>query len=259
MKSRIAQNAIGQRKIAQNRSHAPPRWARRAIASPSGPPKTITLGKNASSELNATCCPRPRQSSAMNCFAVRLKTSSHSRAESLCGPGGTCPTSGPASAAVDKREASGLRLRLALAAAAREQSHRRADPAGEEEAGTRRAGCEHGELGAHHRAHVRGGTQLVDRVCELLPLALDLAADVVGYAPVRSGHHSLLNAVEVTFASWIACSGTGGVPLRIIDSPISPSAPARTNSATVTISSASQVAITVARAAAIVAKRKPSA
>ena len=44
----IARNAIGQRKMPQTSSNAPPRPALSAIAVPSGPPKTISRSSPAS-------------------------------------------------------------------------------------------------------------------------------------------------------------------------------------------------------------------
>src|SRR5918996_273926 len=129
----------------------------------------MTAGKNASSELNATCCARPMQSSARNSLNVRLRTLSHSRALSRSGPRGTRPISS-ASAAVDKREAAGLRLGATLAAATGEDPHRRPEPAREEESRAGGTGREDGQLRAKDRGHVRRFLQLVYRIGELLSL-----------------------------------------------------------------------------------------
>src|SRR5688572_20050718 len=116
----------------------------------------MTLGKNASREPNATCCERPMQSSARNCFAARLSEASHSRGLRRCGPDGTCPTSASlaGSAAVDKLEAARLHLRVTLAPTPGEEAHRRAEPAGEHEPGCRTSGGERGKLRAELRGHV---------------------------------------------------------------------------------------------------------
>src|SRR5712691_2554293 len=134
------------------------------------------------------------QSSAMNSLKVRLKTSSHSRALSRRGLGGTVPVSGRRSATVDNGEAAHLGLRLAFAAAAGEQAHRRADPAGYDEPRPERAGGDHGQPRAElardvgHLADAR--TELVDGAGQPLALLLDVAPDLAGCAAVTRCHRS---------------------------------------------------------------------
>src|SRR5688500_2349256 len=119
------------------------------------------------------------QSSAMNCFPVRLKASIHSATVRWCGPAGARPTCERSLVAVDKGEAAEARLLAALAPTAREQAHRCADPAGEEEAGAEGSGSEHRQLGAHVRGLADLAAQVLDGVGELLPLGLDLAAELI--------------------------------------------------------------------------------
>src|SRR5215218_709355 len=123
------------------------------------------------------------QSSAMNCFPVRLKTSIHSAALSRCGPDGTRPTGARSLVAVDKTEAAEARLLAAFAAAPSEEAHGRAGPAGDEEAGSERTRSENRELPAQVRLHVRDlSTELVDSLRELLAFGLDLAPELLSGA-----------------------------------------------------------------------------
>src|SRR5215208_1751397 len=128
------------------------------------------------------------QSSAMNSLKLRLKTCAHSRVVSRSGPGGVCPTSGRASVAVDDGEAAKARPLGSLPPAAEEEAGRRADASGEEEAGSERAGRDDGQVRAKLCGDVRRLADLVaellDRVCELLALLLDVPADLLGGASV---------------------------------------------------------------------------
>src|SRR5690348_17107949 len=92
---------------------------------------------------------------------------------------------------------------------------------------------------------------------ELLALRLEVGADLGRSALSVTRRHGVLIASVVSFASWIACSGTGGEPFLRRPIPRKPSSAARTPSPTVTTSRASHVARNVASAAAIVANRKP--
>src|SRR5439155_2966075 len=200
------------------------------------------------------------QSSARNCENVRLKTAIHSARESFVGSRGTRPVVAR-SVLVDEGEAAKASLFLALAAAPGDVAHRRADSAGEHEAGRHRAHRDHRQLRAQLPGDVGRlaelAAELLDRGRELLAFRLDLLADLLRSASVRR-RHQRLSAFDVSLASRIACSGTGGVPLRMPPSASTPSTAASPPRIAVTISSASQVARKVANTAAIVANRKPS-
>src|SRR4051794_24214497 len=161
---------------------------------PSRPIKRITVGRNASRALKATCCERPMQSSSMNCFAVRLKTSRHSPKPSFRGLRGVAPARAVSVVAVDKGERAELRLRRPFPAAAREQPHRRADSAGEEETRPERAGGDdrqlRPELGADVGDLRDAAAELLDRVGQLLALGLDVAANLGRRASVTRCHCS---------------------------------------------------------------------
>src|SRR5712692_967779 len=152
------------------------------------------------------------QSSARNCLNVRVRTSFHSRAVSRSGPVGGRPTRTLSSAAVDEGEAANARLPLPFAAAPEDQARGRADPAGDEEAGGEGGGAGEREIRAQLRRNGRrlahSFPQVVDCLGEALPLVLDLGADLLRRAAV--GRHQCFSASEVSLASWIACSGTGG-------------------------------------------------
>src|SRR5437016_4123859 len=110
---------------------------------PSRPISRITVGRKASRALNATCCESPMQSSARNRLPARLKTSSHSACVSLAGPRGGAPLRERfrvSVVAVDKGERADFGLRCPFPAPARKQPHGGADPAGEEESRSERAG-----------------------------------------------------------------------------------------------------------------------
>src|SRR5712691_5328892 len=131
------------------------------------------------------------QSSARNCWNVRLKTATHSRAESFCGPDGGLPVSGRVrSATVDKLEAAHAGLRLAFAAPAGAQAHRGADAAGEHETGAERAGGDERELRPELPRHVgrlaEPFAQRLDRTREPLALGLDVAPDLLRSSSVRA-------------------------------------------------------------------------
>src|SRR5918994_5916169 len=107
-------------------SYAPTRSSR--------PTRNTIAGKNASSELNATCAESPIASSSRNDLNARLKTSSQSRGGSRQGLRGSRPTS-----TIEV-------VTSAFATLAGEEAHRRADAAREEEACTERAGRDHGQV-----------------------------------------------------------------------------------------------------------------
>src|SRR6266508_6401025 len=100
--------------------------------------------KKARSELYATCCARPMQSSAMNSWNVRLNTATHSRREKRVGRFGAWPTSAggvcgfglaaTSLVAVEDRPAADARplAAAALPAAPGEVTHGRADTTGED-------------------------------------------------------------------------------------------------------------------------------
>src|SRR5205823_10703309 len=138
--------------------------------------------------------------------------------------------------------------------------HRRADSAGEHEAERGRGAGDQREPLLDLARDVSDvpdlPAQVLDRARELLALGLDLALYLLRCASVR--RHQLFRAPVVSFASRIACSGTGGEPRLISRSPASVSAPASPRSRAVTRSSASQVAKNVSRAAASARNAKPS-
>src|SRR6185503_6183731 len=166
------------------------------------------------------------------------------------------------SAAVDKRERAERRLRAALAPTAGEEAHRRADPAGEDEAGGEGAPRCDREVGAELRVHVRRLAESVPEVLdgggERLALHLELALDLLRVATVGAGHQDLIASV-VRFASTIASSGTGGVAARMFRIPSQTSSAAIATRTSPTISSASQRSSTIASATAAVASRNPTA
>ena len=156
------------------------------------------------------------QSSARNALNVRLKTATHS------------PRREPLAALRDPADLRRLgSTRSAVAAACRgEEAHRRADAAGEEEACTERArrrptGSFAAQLARRRSLRRRARPQLLDRLREPLALRLDLAADRLGRAPLRLVVAIRLQRLGVSFASRIACSGTGGVPCLTARAPSS--------------------------------------
>src|SRR5437868_3534592 len=135
------------------------------------------------------------QSSSMNCWAVRLRTATHSPTPSRRGLRGTWPVSARPrlfSAAVDKAERPEPRLRLALAPAAEREAHRRADAAREDEAEDERPGRRDREVPAQLAADVGGLAdplaQLVHGARELVSLGLDLEPDFLRCAAVTRRH-----------------------------------------------------------------------
>src|SRR6188472_2570390 len=125
------------------------------------------------------------QSSSRNDRNERLKTSSHSRAENRHGLVGTCPTRANLGVVATVP-------RLAVAALAGQEPHRRADTAGQEEAGTERAGRDHRKVRAHLADDVgrltESRAETFDRPGELVPLGLDLEAHDLRVASVRATH-----------------------------------------------------------------------
>ena len=98
------------------------------------------------------------------------------------------------SAAVDNAEPADPGLGRSLAAPPGEQPHRRADPAGEEEARAERGAGDDGQLatGACRFTSVASPSaarSVVDGLGELLALRLDVAADLLARAAV-TGHRS---------------------------------------------------------------------
>src|SRR6478752_2383084 len=109
---------------------------------PSAPITNATAGKNASSELYATCCERPMQSWRMNAPKLPFRASSHSPRLSRSGELGLRPMRARRpSVAVDKAESPGLGFCFAFASAPEDQSCGRADPSCEQEPDTERADC----------------------------------------------------------------------------------------------------------------------
>ena len=193
---------------------------------------------------------RPMQSSARNCRNVRLKTATHSAA--LTPPG--------ARQRARQSRATERPRRRSLPAASKE-AHRRADAACDDEPDAESARRDDRQLRAQLGADVgRLGDSVAKRVDgagQLLALGLDLQADLFGAAAV-TGHCSSTRSV-VSFASWIACSGTGGVPFLILALPRGRGWPRRAKRPRVTMRRASHQGRKVASPAATVANRKPSA
>src|SRR5215210_9000337 len=126
------------------------------------------------------------QSSSRNARNERLNTCVQARTENRHGLDGTCPTRANLGAvAIEGRS-------LALAALAGQEAHRRADAAGEEEAGAERARCDHRQVRAHLADYVRRlaepCAQPLDRSGELVPLGLDLEPHRLRAASVRLSH-----------------------------------------------------------------------
>ena len=155
--------------------------------SPSRPISEDHVGKNASSELKATCCARPMQSSAMNSLPVRLKTSSHSRQDSCSGLGGRLAA--PVLVAVDKGERAEACLRrcppgCGASAGASSRRSRRRRRSRARVRGRRRAACPSASRSRPSRAQVVGGDG------EVLALGLDVAADLLGVRLLAGGHRA---------------------------------------------------------------------
>src|SRR6266498_20058 len=173
--------------------------------SPSRPISRTTVGRNASSELNATCCASPVQSSSRNCLPARLNASSHSRQDSRNGHAGARPRSVLAGeldetssamfrqallVAVDKGERAEACFRPALPAAPHQQAHGRPDPTRQDEAEPERGDGRDRNLALQLRVHVQPGAHLVHGVGEALALGFDFAANLLGGAAVRRGHRA---------------------------------------------------------------------
>src|SRR5262249_8743399 len=158
---------------------------------PSRPITRIAVGRKASSALKAICLASPTQSSAMKCFPAALKTSTQPRGPRCAGlPVREWFLVVP----VDKGERAELRLRCPFPAPASHQPHRRADPAGEHEAGSERADRHRGELRPQPRPDVRdlleAAAEILDGVGELVALGLDVAANLLFGAAVTGCHRS---------------------------------------------------------------------
>src|SRR2546430_725757 len=163
----------------------------------SGPTSRIPAGRKASRALNAPCCESPMQSSARNRSPARLNTSSHSAHVSPNGLRGGVPVRGRfrvSVVAVDKGERADLGLRRPFPPTACKQPHRRADAAGCEEARPERSGRDERQVRAKLAFDVGhlgdAAAEVLDRARELLPLRLDVAADLLRRSPVRSGHRA---------------------------------------------------------------------
>src|SRR3954462_4799650 len=163
---------------------------------PRAPIKKATAGKNASSELYATSCESPMQSSRMKAAKLRLSAAIHSPRLSRSGDAGVRPTRARCSVAVDKTERPDLGFCLAFASAAKDQPRGRADPTCQQESHPERADRGDRQVGAQLRAHIgRLAQALAERLCctgELFALVLDLAThfgDAAGVVPVI-GHCS---------------------------------------------------------------------
>src|SRR5262245_53845254 len=143
--------------------------------------RKIIAGKKASSELYATCCESPMQSSDRNSLPLCLKTASQSRALRRS-----------ASVAVDKGEPPEAGLRRPLAPPP-DHPHRRPDPARGHNPGSERACGDDGQLRAQLLADVRRLPDLVPEVVdgsrELLALGLDLVPHLGRSAVVRASRH----------------------------------------------------------------------
>src|SRR6185437_3639429 len=153
---------------------------------PSRPIRRITVGRNASRALNATCCASPVQSSARNRLPACLKASSHSGPLSLTGlPGGEPVRGGVVVSvvAVDKGEGADFCLRRPFPPTACKQPHRRAD-----------CGRDDRQIRAELALDVRDlgdpAAEFLDRAGELLTLKLDVAADLLRRSSVVNGHRS---------------------------------------------------------------------
>src|SRR5215216_1421278 len=160
---------------------------------PSAPTRKATAGKKASSELYATCCESPMQSSARNSLKLRFSAANHSLELSRSGERGGWPTCACCSVAVDKAEAAERGFRLAFAPAPEDQPRGCADAAGDEES--------EGERARRHRRQVRaqlagdvGGlsnafAKILCGLRQLLAFRFELAPDVLGAARVSACCH----------------------------------------------------------------------
>src|SRR2546430_5304442 len=164
---------------------------------PRRPISRITVGRKASKALNATCCESPMQSSARNRLPARLNTSSHSAHVSPNGLRGGVPVRGRfrvSVVAVDKGERADFGLRRPFPPTACKQPHRCADAAGSEEACPERSGRDERQARAKLAFDVGdlgdAAAEVLDPARELLPLRLDVAADLLRRSPVRSGHRA---------------------------------------------------------------------
>src|SRR5436853_389423 len=133
------------------------------------------------------------QSSATNWLKLRLRAAIQSARLSFAGVRGVRPARAGRSVALDKAEATGLRLRLALAAPPEQQSRRRADTSRKEEACAERSSCRdrqvRPQLGADVRRFAEPLAQRVRGGRELVALGLEIAADVLGGAAVTHACH----------------------------------------------------------------------
>src|SRR3954453_1232302 len=146
---------------------------------PSALIRNATAGKNASSELYATSCESPMQSSRMKAAKLRLSAAIHSPRLSRSGDLGVRPTRARCSVAVDKTERPDLGFCLAFASAPKDQPRGRADPACQQKSHPERADCGDRQVRAALSAPVRRLAQALPerlrRTRELFALGLDLA------------------------------------------------------------------------------------
>src|SRR5947209_1188164 len=133
------------------------------------------------------------QSSRMNSEKLRLSAASHSAPLSPPGELGLRPRCDSRSVAVDKAEATELRLGLALASATEDQARSRADPAAQDEAEAERPCRRHGKVRTKLCADVRrladALAQSLRRFGQLLALGFDLAPNVFERPGVSTGRH----------------------------------------------------------------------
>src|SRR5215468_570694 len=158
---------------------------------PSTPITRITVGRKASSALNAICLASPMQSSEMKCFPAALTTSSQPRAPSRAG----LPVRGGLLVVpVDKGERAHLRLRRPFPTSAGQQPHRRPDSACEHESRSESADSDDGELRPQPPPDVRDlhepTAQVLHSLRELVALGLDVAANLLRAAAVTGCHRS---------------------------------------------------------------------
>src|SRR2546421_7034090 len=118
------------------------------------------------------------QSSPRNSLAAALNADSHSPRPSRVG----LSADGRCALAAEEREAANAYLFVVLASAPREVAHRRADAAGQDEAGDERTGHREREVGAQLGCHVRRladlAAKLVECGGELPALLLDVVTNL---------------------------------------------------------------------------------
>src|SRR5437588_9971023 len=148
------------------------------------------------------------QSSAMNAEKLRLRAASHAVRLRRSGERGALPTRASRSVAVDKAEAADPGLGLAFAPAPEDQPRRRPDSACGEKADAERGDRGGREISPQFAADVR---RLADAFAkrlrgarELLPLRLDVAADVLERARVPTGHPSSGPPSSASLRGWPA-------------------------------------------------------